>query len=88
MSFLHTDIPNPEGILAVAAKLRKDGTKDPITPYMLQLLKIVLYSMNFTFNEEHYLQIGGTAMGTALAPNYANIFMDRFETNAIGTNNP
>ena len=80
---LYTNIPNHEGILAVAAQLRKDRTKDPITPYILQLLKLVLHSMNFTFNEEHYLQVGGTAMGTALAPNYANLFMDRFETNAL-----
>ena len=43
-------------------------------------LKLVLNSINFEFNGDHYLQIGGTAMGTALAPNYANLFIDRFET--------
>ena len=83
VSSLYTNIPNHEGILAVAAQLRKDRTKGPITRYILQLLKLVLHSMNFIFNEEHYLQVGGTAMGTALAPNYANLFMDRFETNAL-----
>ena len=40
--------------------------------------------MYFEFNGEHYLQIGGTAMGTALAPNYANLFMGKFETKALG----
>ena len=78
-----TNIPKHEGILAIAAQLRKDRTKDKFTPYILQLLKLVLHSMNFTFNEEHYLQVGGTVMGTALAPNYANLFMDRFETGAL-----
>ena len=39
--------------------------------------------MYFDFNGDHYLQIGGTAMGTALAPNYANLFMDKFETKAL-----
>ena len=39
--------------------------------------------MNFTFNGDHFLQTGGTAMGTAVAPNYANLFMDRFETKAL-----
>ena len=39
--------------------------------------------MYFEFNGDHYLQVGGTAMGTALAPNYANIFMDKFETRAL-----
>ena len=41
--------------------------------------------MYFEFNDEFFLQIGGTAMGTAVAPNYANLFMDRFETNALDT---
>jgi hypothetical protein len=30
---------------------------------------------NFTFDGNHYLQINGTAMGTKMAPSYANIFM-------------
>ena len=41
--------------------------------------------MNFNFNGDHYLQTGGRAMGTATAPNYANLFMDRFETKALKT---
>ena len=39
--------------------------------------------MNFELNGNHYLKIGGTAMGTAPAPNYANLFTDRFETKAL-----
>ena len=39
--------------------------------------------MSFCFNEDHCLQIGGTAIGTAATPNYANLFMDRFETQAL-----
>ena len=49
------------------------------------MLKLVLHSINFTFNAHHFLQVGGTAMGTALAPNYANLFMDRFETKALNS---
>ena len=80
VSSLYTNIPNHEGLIAVASHIRRDRTKDPITPYLLELLKLVLQSMNFTFNDEHYLQVGGTAMGTGVAPNYANLFVDRFET--------
>ena len=83
VSSLYTNILNNEGILAVAEKLRSDPTKTPITNFILDLLKLVLLSMNFTFNGDHYLQTGGTAMGTSLAPNYANLFMDRFETKAL-----
>ena len=39
--------------------------------------------MSFNFNGDNYLQNGGTAMGTAAVPNYANLFMDRFETKAL-----
>ena len=83
VSSLYTNIPNQEGILAVAEKVRQDPTKSPISKIILDLLKLDFHNMNFEFNGEHYFQIGGTAMGTALAPNYANIFMDRCETRAL-----
>jgi hypothetical protein len=40
---------------------------------------VVLRKNNITFNGDHYLQINGTAMGTKMAPSYANIFMCKFE---------
>ena len=83
VSSLYTNIPKHEGILAVANKLRNDPTKTPITQFILDLLTLVLHNTNFEFNGEHYLQIGGTAMGTSVALNYANLFMDRLETRAL-----
>ena len=83
VSSLYTNIPNHEGILAVADHIRRDPEKQKIGPHLLKLLELVLHSINFNFNGDHYLQIGGTAMGTAVAPNYANLFMDRFETKAL-----
>ena len=38
---------------------------------------------NFTFNQHHYLQIHGTAMGTKMAPSFANLCLGIFETNAF-----
>jgi hypothetical protein len=43
------------------------------------LLTLVLKHNNYTFNGEHFLQINGTAMGTKMAPSYANIFMGKLE---------
>ena len=83
VSSLYSNIPNHEGLVAVASHLRKDRTKAPITLYILQLPKLVLQSMNLTFNDDHYLQVRGTTMGTGVAPNYANRFINRFETNAL-----
>ena len=38
---------------------------------------------NFSFNDNHYLQIHGTAMGTKMAPSFANLFLGHFKTNAL-----
>jgi hypothetical protein len=40
---------------------------------------MVLTMNNFEFNGEHHLQIGGTAMGTKAAPNYAVTTVNHFE---------
>ena len=49
------------------------------------LIHIILTNNNFTFNGVHYLQIQGTAMGTRMAPLYANIFMDKLEREFLQT---
>ena len=46
---------------------------------------MVLTMNNFRFNKEHFLQIVGTAMGTQVAPTYANIFMADFENRFVYT---
>ena len=76
---LYTNIPNDEGIKAVARSMTKH--KPPYCPPqgVILLLREVLTKNNFTFNGNHYLQVGGTAMGTKLAPSYANIFMGDLE---------
>ena len=79
---LCTYIPNHEGLLAVAEHLRSDPDKQKIGPHLLRLQKLGLQS-SFNFKGDHYLQIRGTAMDTATGPNYANLFMDRFETKAL-----
>ena len=38
---------------------------------------------NFTFNNKHYLQIHGTAMGTKMPPSFANLFLGLSEANAL-----
>ena len=45
----------------------------------MYIVNLVLMLNNFIFNNKHYLQIKGTAMGTRAAPNYANLFMGEFE---------
>lgn len=47
------------------------------------MLESVLKCNNFTFNNDHYLQVNGTAMGTRVAPTYANLFMDSIKRKYI-----
>ena len=76
---LYTNIPNHEGIVSVTDMLRENYSKKVSLKSLQKLLKAVLHMNNFEFNGKHYLQIGGTAMGTRVAPSYANIFMGKLE---------
>jgi hypothetical protein len=44
---------------------------------------MILTMDNFSFNDNHYLQIHGTAMGTKIAPSFANLFLGYFEANVL-----
>ena len=76
---LYTNIPYEDGIKACEEVWEARAVKDPPTQILVNLLTLVLKCNNFEFNGKHYLQIQGTAMGTKMAPSYANIFMCRLE---------
>ena len=83
---LYTNIPNEEGIQACYQAWLKQETKDPQQPpaeILKQLLELLLKLNVFEFNNEHYLQIFGPAMGSKLAPAYANVFMGQLEANIL-----
>ncbi|CAN7939652.1 unnamed protein product [Ixodes hexagonus] len=50
---------------------------------ILRLLELILKYNNFVFYNTHYLQIQGAAMGSKMSPNYANIFMGKFEESFV-----
>ena len=76
---LYTNIPHENGIKACEEVLEARPVKDPPTQILIKRLTLVLKCNNFEFSGRHYLQIQGTAMGTKMAPSYANIFMGRLE---------
>jgi len=53
--------------------------QEPPTECLVEMLTLVLKNSNFTFDGNQYLQINGRAMGTKMAPSYANIFMEDLE---------
>ena len=50
---------------------------------ILELLKITLKGNDFSFNDEFYLQIFGTAMGKKYAPALANLYLEYFDYMAM-----
>jgi len=87
VSSLYTNIPNQEGINACQKFLNqyRNGNDNPSTTNILKLLQYVLTKNNFDFNGKHYLQVGGTAMGTKVAPSFAILFMADFEDKNVYT---
>ena len=81
---LYMNIPHDEGIECIRNLLNsKRQNKLPRNHNLIKMLELVLKLNNFTFNSENYLQVNGTAMGTRVAPTYANLFMDSIERKYI-----
>ena len=85
---LYTNIPNKGGLFAAKEALsdfRPNPNVKPSNTSLLTLMNFVLTKNNFQFNGKHYLQTGGTSMGTKMAPAYANVFMGQFENDFVYT---
>ena len=76
---LYTNIPHQDGIEKVLRFLRRNRASNSELVLVSNLLEHILKKNDFTFNNETYLQISGTAIGTRCAPNYAIIFMAELE---------
>lgn len=80
---LYTNINTNIGLRAVREVfIRHPDPKRPDSE-ILQLLEICLTHNDFTFNNQWFLQIQGTAMGHRYAPSYANIYMSKWEREAL-----
>ncbi len=81
---LYTNIPNQEGKTAVYRTLLQHDYNEQLSlDSLMKLLDHVLKMNCFEFNEKYYLQVGGTAMGTILAPSLANIFLGSLENKLL-----
>ena len=84
---LYTNIPYNEGIQASKEMLaiHRPPNDLPHNSDIIELLEVVLTSSHFEFNDRCYHQVSGTAMGTKLAPSYANLFMTNIEEKYVYT---
>ena len=79
VSSLYTNIPQDEGTDTCLNAIQMTEASPIPTSILRKLFDIVLKCNVFSFNGQAYQQIQGMAMGTRMAPSYANLFMDRFE---------
>ena len=75
---LYTNIAHPD------RSFLNRHTTDPALMNDIPILIVFIHTHNlFKFNNDHHIQIKGTAMGTKMAPAYANISMDAIETSFL-----
>ena len=72
---LYTVIPNDGGLQALFYFLDQRTIKEPSTHTLVRLAELVLTLNTFSFDDQHYRQIGGVAMGSKMEPNYACLFV-------------
>ena len=78
---LYTNIPQTEGIDVICRHYEDHYEHNlPIPPNDLQeLLRLILEENSFKFNERHFIQTHGVAMGTKTAVSFSVIFMADLE---------
>ncbi|CAJ0965945.1 unnamed protein product [Ranitomeya imitator] len=83
---LYTSIRHSEGIESVMSFLsRHTDFSDQQCKFCKDSLTMVLTRNFFMFEDQFFIQKRGTAMGSNMAPPYANIFMDQFEMSFVYT---
>ncbi len=76
---LYTSIPQLEGAQTIGQHLFTESHQGLPVLQIQRMILLILRNNYFTFNNKTYKQVQGTAMGTRMAPSYANIFMHAIE---------
>ena len=76
---LYTFIPNDGGLQPLAYFLDQRIVKEPSTHTLIRLAELVLTLNAFSFDDQHYRQMGGVAMGNKMGPNYECLFVGYIE---------
>ena len=79
VSSLYTNITQNNGLKALKNRL----PDNQLTDVIIQSIEFILKHNYFNFGNQQFLQVKGTAMGTKMAPQYANTFMTNLEENVL-----
>ena len=82
---LYTNVPIQEGLQRVRRAFLSHP--DPHRPdaTILQLLESSLHNNDFTFGDQHWLQVRGVAMGKAFGGSFASLYLGEWETAALSS---
>lgn len=81
---LYPNINTARGVHMITKLLkRKDHGTPARREFISKALNLVLRQGYVTFQGEVYQQINGTAMGTCVGPQYANLFMEELERDLV-----
>ncbi|XP_073417913.1 uncharacterized protein [Dendrobates tinctorius] len=84
VSALYSNIDHQLGLSCFKKVLLTDSRlSDPQKDFIFNGMDFILHNNFFTFLGDFYHQIRGTAMGSRVAPTYANLFMGVFENTFI-----
>ena len=83
VSSLYPNIDHQEGIDACETALNTRTSQSVPTSVLCDLIMTILKCNTLKFGERFFHQIKGTAMGTSMAVNLANLFMGKFETDLL-----
>ena len=80
---LYTNIDHGEGLSACFHFMSQRKNERFLSIRICHLIQLILQSNTMKFMNKFYHQIKGTAMGTPMAVNYANLFMAKFEEDML-----
>ena len=82
---LYPNIDQQEGADACFHYMEQRREKSVSSSLIKKLILFVLRSHTMNFMNRFFHQIKGTAMGTSMAVNFANLFMSKFETDMLAS---
>ena len=80
---LYNNIDHKEGAEACFRALKKRNQKVVSSKTLKSMILFILKNNVFRFSNLIYQQIMGTAMGTPMSCNFANLFMSEVESNIL-----
>jgi hypothetical protein len=80
---LYPNIDQEEGAEACKQHMDNRQNQTITSTFLKKIIHTVLSCNTLSFNGHFFHQIKGTAMGTPMAVNFANLFMSKFETDML-----